>query len=117
MGIMLKLGCCCDKGGACLQQCQKCDLPLSWNNIYHSFWGWVYKPIIYDKCGMKHRITVSGRFIVTFLTVLPMLVFMSFLSPFNDGLLTIGIGIFIACIGSLITPFLVRFKASNEMGL
>lgn len=82
--IMLKIGRDCDKGGACaLQQCQKCDMHFSWNNIYRSFWGWGYKPIICDKCGTKHRITVSGRFVVTFLIVLPMLLFMNFLTPFK----------------------------------
>ncbi|WP_226529516.1 TIGR04104 family putative zinc finger protein [Metabacillus niabensis] len=95
-----------------VQQCKKCNVPFSWNNIYRSFWGWVYKPIICENCGMKHRITVSGRFIVTLLTILPMLIFVNFLSPFNNVLLTFSIGVFLAFIGSLLTPFLVRFKGA-----
>jgi len=93
-----------------VQQCQKCNMPFIWNSIYRSFLGWVYSPIICDKCGTKHRITFSGRFVVTFLTVLPMLTFMNFYRLFDHALLTFGLGIFIAFIGSLLTPFLVRFK-------
>ncbi|MBU7595038.1 TIGR04104 family putative zinc finger protein [Metabacillus halosaccharovorans] len=93
-----------------MQKCQKCNLPFGWKNIYRSFWGCVYKPIICDKCSTKHRITFQGRFIVTFLTTIPMLIFINFLSLFNNAFLTLGVGLFIAFIGSLIAPYLVRFK-------
>jgi len=97
-----------------LQQCQNCNMSFSWNNIYRSFWGWWgYKPIICDKCGTKHPITISGRFVFSFLTVLPMLAFINFLSPFDNELLTFGAGIFIGFIGSLLATFLVRFKVKN----
>jgi len=91
-----------------VQQCHICSMPFSWNNIYWSLW--VYKTIVCEKCGTKHKITASGRLVVTFLIVLPMIIFIHFLSPFDNALLTLVFGIFIALIGSLLTPFLVRFK-------
>ncbi|MYL57587.1 hypothetical protein GLW20_08720 [Virgibacillus halodenitrificans] len=92
-----------------LQKCQNCKAQFSWNKIYKSFW-WNYKPIECDNCGTKHKITIPGRFIFVSLTILPMLIFMNLLSPFSKIFPTIGIGLIICFIGSLLTPYLVRFK-------
>lgn len=94
-----------------MQHCKNCEIQFSWKKVYRSFWGWGYKSIICEKCGTKHRITFSGRLIATFLIVLPMSFFINFLSPFENLIITIFIGIFLAFIGSILTPFLVRFKS------
>src|SRR5699024_12557295 len=86
-----------------------CSSDLS--KIYTSF-VWTHKPIVCDKCGAEHRITISGRFTFVFLTIVPMLIFTYFLSPFSNILVTLGIGFFIVVGGSLLTAFCVNYKVS-----
>ncbi|TXC92855.1 hypothetical protein FS935_01260 [Metabacillus litoralis] len=95
-----------------IQQCKNCNKHFSWKKVYLSFWGWGYKSIICEKCGTEHRITFSGRLIATFLIVLPMSLFMNFLTPFENFFTTIFNGILLAFFGSILTPFLVRFKSN-----
>src|SRR5699024_8582771 len=94
-----------------LQRCEKCNTQFSWSKIYTSF-VWTHKPIVCDKCGAEHRITISGRFTFVFLTIVPMLIFTYFLSPFSNILVTLGIRFFIVVGGSLLTPFFVTYKGS-----
>lgn len=95
-----------------IQKCQNCKTPFSWRQIYRSFWGWVYRPIVCKKCDTKHKITVPGRFTNVSLTIAPALVFMNFLSPFESFIVTIAIGVTIFFIGSIIAPFLVTYRRS-----
>ncbi|WP_445683695.1 TIGR04104 family putative zinc finger protein [Sporosarcina sp. FSL K6-3457] len=88
----------------------KCIKPFSWSEIYRSFWRWMYKPIKCDKCGTEHRIAISGRLTFVSVTILPMSIFVNFLSPFDSFLSTLGVGIAILIISSLVTPYLVKFK-------
>jgi CXXC-20-CXXC protein len=97
-------------GGVDLQKCESCNTQFSWSKIYKSFLGWTYKSIRCDKCSIEHFITLPGRFTFAFLSILPMLLFFNFLSPFNNMTTNIGVGILLSFIGSLISPFLVRFK-------
>jgi hypothetical protein len=43
-----------------------------------------------------------------------MLIFAQFLSPFNNIYLSIGIGIILGLIGSLLTPYLVSFELNDK---
>lgn len=92
-----------------VQKCQNCNAQFSWGKIYKSFW-WNYKPIKCNECGTTHKITVFGRIAFVSLTILPMIIFGNFLSPFVNVLVTLGIALFILFIGSLLTPFIVTYK-------
>lgn len=92
-----------------MQKCEKCNSQFSWSKIFNSFW-WTYKPIVCDNCGTKHKITILSRFKVVGMTFLPMWIYLLFVSPFVNFFVSIGIGISIAIIGFLFTPFVVRYK-------
>ena len=92
-----------------MQKCENCNLPFNWSKIFKSFW-WTYKPIECDNCGTKHKITIFGRSTVVAMTILPMWIFFLFLSPFDNAFVTSGIGILIAIIGFLLTPYVVQHK-------
>ncbi|WP_171038264.1 TIGR04104 family putative zinc finger protein [Aquibacillus sediminis] len=94
-----------------MQKCEKCYAQFSWSQIYKSFW-WNYKPIKCNECGTTHKITIPGRFTFVSFTILPMLIFGNFLSPFNNILLTLSIAFFIFIIGTLLPPFFVTYKDS-----
>ena len=92
-----------------MQKCEKCNVHFSWSEIYKSIWK-SYKPIKCKECDTTHKITVPSRLIFVSLTILPMLIFGYFLSPFSNVLITLGIAIFICIIGSFLAPFLVTYK-------
>ncbi|WP_407652054.1 TIGR04104 family putative zinc finger protein [Aquibacillus koreensis] len=95
-----------------LQKCDKCNTPFSWSKIYKSF-IWTYKPIACSTCGTEHRISLLGRFTFVFCTILPSMIFMNFLTPFESFTLTLVIGIIILLVGSLLTPFFVTYKMES----
>ncbi|WP_408634695.1 TIGR04104 family putative zinc finger protein [Oceanobacillus manasiensis] len=97
--------------GVFLQKCNRCNASFHWGQIYKSFW-WSYKPIKCKECGTVHKIRISGRFIFVSLTILPMLIFGYFFSPFNNSFLTLGAAICILIIGSIFALFFVRYKES-----
>ncbi|WP_370529774.1 TIGR04104 family putative zinc finger protein [Alkalihalobacillus sp. AL-G] len=92
-----------------LQKCENCNKQFSWSHIYNSFW-WAYKRIECGNCNTKHSIRISGRFIFVSLTILPMWIFGFFLSPFSNIFITIGVGLAILLVGSLFTPYVVKYK-------
>ncbi|WP_442893611.1 TIGR04104 family putative zinc finger protein [Bacillus sp. 2205SS5-2] len=92
-----------------MQKCDKCKIEFSWSKIYKSF-VWKYKPIECNNCGTEHRITKTGRLSFVLCTIVPSLIFMNVLSPFENIILTLVIGIFILIVGSLLTPFFVKYK-------
>ncbi|WP_430696971.1 TIGR04104 family putative zinc finger protein [Metabacillus mangrovi] len=94
-----------------LQKCGKCHAYFSWSKVYKSFWK-NYEPITCNECGTAHRITILSRLIFVFFTILPMLTFGYFLSPFSNRIVTLGIAIFIFACGSLLAPFLVTYNRS-----
>lgn len=100
-----------ERGGGfkAMQTCKNCNTQFSWSKVYISFWKG-YKPIECENCNTEHRILVLGRVVFVSLTILPMLVFGFFLSPFDQSFATIGVGIAILLIGSLFTPYLVKYK-------
>jgi len=58
---------------------------------------------------MVHKITIPGRITFVSLTIVPMLIFANFLSPFNNFIATLVTGILILIIGSFLTPFFVTY--------
>ncbi|SFN24870.1 TIGR04104 family putative zinc finger protein [Psychrobacillus psychrodurans] len=94
-----------------MQKCGKCNEHFSWSKIYESFWL-NYKPIKCNECNTTHKITMPSTLIFVSFTILPMLTFGFFLSPFSNGLVTLGIATLIFIIGSLLAPFLVTYKES-----
>jgi CXXC-20-CXXC protein len=97
------------EGGFILQKCINCKKQFNWNQVYKSFW-WTYKPIKCKQCEAIHKITITGRFSFVSLTIVPMLIFGHFLSPFNNIFATLGIGLCILFFGSLLAPFFVRYR-------
>lgn len=102
------------KGGFVLKKCENCNIPFSWNKVYKSFWGLLgYKKIECGNCGAEHKITFGGRLTNVALTILPMLILTNYIiyfTSFNNIIVTLGLGLAILLIGSLFTPYLVRFK-------
>ncbi|WP_430787408.1 TIGR04104 family putative zinc finger protein [Virgibacillus flavescens] len=94
-----------------MQTCEECNVQFSRNKIYKSVW-WKYKPITCENCGTTHRITFLGRITVGSLTILPMSIFLNFLSPFSSSIVTLGIGLLILFVGFLMIPFFVTYKES-----
>lgn len=92
-----------------MQKCENCNKQFSWSKINKSI-RWTYKPIECDKCGIEHRITLSGRLTFVFLTIVPMLIFINVLSPFDNFMVTFIIGMSILIIGSLLTPYFLKYR-------
>ncbi|MFC7686290.1 TIGR04104 family putative zinc finger protein [Ureibacillus sp. GCM10028918] len=92
-----------------MQKCGKCNSAFSWSNIFKSF-KWTFKPIECDYCGTKHKISFFGRCTFAVLTTLPMLIFFYFLSLFDNIFASIGVGVLLATVGFLLSPYVVRYK-------
>ncbi|WP_108588114.1 TIGR04104 family putative zinc finger protein [Paenisporosarcina sp. OV554] len=95
-----------------MQKCNNCNLPFKWSVIYKSAM-WLYKPIQCEKCGTDYKISFPSRYIVSFLTVLPILIFGLILSPFDNEFINILIGLCISFTGSFFIPYLVKYKNVN----
>lgn len=101
-----------------MQNCIQCAQPFSWLQIYKSFWGWIgYQPILCEKCGTKHKLKFSSRFVFAGLTTLPMILYILFHMNFlvsipqvYDFILAIIIGIAILLLGSLLVPYVVSYR-------
>lgn len=89
-------------------RCDYCHAPLRWKRVYLA--NWTYGPVQCDQCALEYKITFSSRFIVTGLTVLPMLVFLYFLSSFHHVFLNIITSIGMAIAGSLMASFMVKYE-------
>lgn len=92
-----------------MQECENCNEQFSWGEIYKSY-RWTYKPIKCKQCESVHKITIIGRITFVSFTILPLLIFGNFLSPFSNMFVTLGVGIIILILGSLLTPFFVKYK-------
>jgi CXXC-20-CXXC protein len=97
-----------------LQHCKNCHTQFKWKKVYQYLWGPIIKPLCCHTCDQEHSLTIKGRFTNSMLTIFPMLVFMQFLSPFQNILLTGGIGFLLGIIGSLLGPYLVGFKLDDN---
>ncbi|MBB5171935.1 CXXC-20-CXXC protein [Texcoconibacillus texcoconensis] len=93
-----------------MQKCDKCNTPFSWGSMIKSFFC-SYKPTHCDHCETKHEITISGRFTLVSLTILPLLIVGLFLTPFNSSFINIFVGFSILIVGFLLAPYFVKYKA------
>ncbi|MGP4078415.1 TIGR04104 family putative zinc finger protein [Pseudalkalibacillus sp. R45] len=91
-----------------LPKCDNCNTIFKWRKIFKA--NLFYSPIQCSKCNSVHKVAFLSRFTVTSLTVLPILIFGYYLSPFNNVIVTLIIGLCIAILGFLIAPFLVNYK-------
>lgn len=96
-----------------MQKCDHCHTPFSWSEIYQSF-VWTYNAIECRNCGTEHGITFLGRLSFVFCTIVPALIFLIFLSPFDNVILTFVIGMSILLGGSLLTPFFVKYRGEYD---
>ncbi|MCA1057660.1 hypothetical protein LCL96_01855 [Rossellomorea aquimaris] len=92
-----------------MQKCDKCNTQFSWSEIFKSY-IWIYTPIECRNCGTVHKITLLGRLTFVSYTIVPALVFFHFISPFENFALNFGIQLIILLVGSLFTPYVVRYK-------
>jgi len=94
-----------------LPKCESCGERFNWGKIYRSIYSWKgYKPFYCDNCGVKHMINMVGRMTAGIFTVIPMMVFMLILTPFEDVFIKLGAGLLIFLLGTLITPYLVNYE-------
>ncbi|WP_184665121.1 TIGR04104 family putative zinc finger protein [Texcoconibacillus texcoconensis] len=80
-------------GKGLLQKCEYCNMRFTWYRLFKSFWNWSNKPIICNKCGSKHILTISGRIMFVCITVFPLLIVSVYIAPFNNILLDFAIGV------------------------
>jgi CXXC-20-CXXC protein len=97
-----------------LQHCRNCNTKFKWKKVYRYLWGHLFQLLRCDTCSKEHFVTIPGRLTITVLTIFPMLIFAQFLSPFHTIFLSIGIGIVLGLIGSLLTPYLVNFEIDDK---
>lgn len=91
--------------------CDNCQHPFSWSTICKA--NLFYRPVYCGNCGTEHHITLLSRFIVATLTVIPLLVFGYFLSPYQNIFMTMLAGLGIAAVGFLLTPYAVHYRESE----
>ncbi|MGD6902168.1 TIGR04104 family putative zinc finger protein [Bacillus infantis] len=101
-------------GVSSLQKCKKCHAPFSWRKIYRILWREVNQPVICDKCGSEHYVTLGGRLVNTFLVIGPLTIFAGIIAPFDNIYLDLGGGILLAFLGSLLVPYLTILKVDGE---
>jgi CXXC-20-CXXC protein len=98
-----------------LQKCEGCKNTFSWNELMLSIWS-SYKPVECKNCGKKHTISFASKFFVSFLIVVPAVIFGMLIAP-DMGLtkpVTFGIIVMIAFIISLILPFFVKYEVKSK---
>ncbi|MEG9296833.1 TIGR04104 family putative zinc finger protein [Mangrovibacillus sp. Mu-81] len=94
-----------------MQKCEVCKNKFSWKELLLSIWS-SYKPVKCSNCGKRHTISFASKFIVSFLIVVPAVIFGLLIAP-GMGLtktVTFGIIVMIAFIISMILPFFVRYE-------
>lgn len=94
-----------------LQKCYQCGNRFNWSKIYKSLLI-AYLPIKCSECNTEHRIKFSSRIIASLLIVLPMYIFVLFISPPLDLAIppTLLIAFIFAILFSLVTPYLIKYR-------
>ena len=94
-----------------LQTCDTCGNRFNWSTIYKSLLI-AYRPIKCSECNTVHQIMFSSRIIASLLIVLPMNIFVVFISPPLDLTIpsTLFISILFAIPFSLVTPYLMKYQ-------
>lgn len=94
-----------------MQTCQNCNNQFSWGKIYKAIlFGWGFNPIPCDYCSIQYTKTILGRLTFILLSILPTIVFVEFLSPFDNVYLTISVGLIISLIGSTLAPYFIKLE-------
>ncbi|WP_198153463.1 TIGR04104 family putative zinc finger protein [Thalassobacillus sp. C254] len=75
-------------------KCTHCNASFKWSKTLKG--NWMFSTIQCNKCGKKSKITYFSRLIIVALTVVPLLIFGLFLSPFENVLITIIVAILVA---------------------
>ncbi|MCA0970809.1 hypothetical protein LCM20_09425 [Halobacillus litoralis] len=91
-----------------MASCECCKTEFSWSGLLRR--NFLYAELECKNCGCVHKITWPSRFAVTSLSVVPMLIFGLTLTPFENTLTTMGIGLIVFTLGMLITPVAVNYK-------
>lgn len=98
-----------------MQHCKNCNSRFQWKKVYrYLLLGSFFNPYYCNHCGKEHYVTLSGRLINVFLIVGPMVVFVQLLSPFKNIYLTIGVGILLGLLGSLLSPRFITFTTDEN---
>jgi CXXC-20-CXXC protein len=94
-----------------LQKCETCGNRFKWSTIYKSLLI-AYRPIKCSECNTEHLIIFFSRSIVPLLIILPMNIFVVFISPPLDLTIpsTLLIAILFTIPFSLVTPYLIKFQ-------
>jgi CXXC-20-CXXC protein len=99
-----------------LQKCNVCKSKFGWKEILFSIWS-SYKPVNCRNCGKKHSISSTSKFFVSFLIVVPAVIFGLMMAP-DMGLskpVTFGIIVMIAFVISLLLPFFVKYEVKSQI--
>jgi CXXC-20-CXXC protein len=94
-----------------LQKCNVCKEQFKWKELLFSIWR-SYKPIECSHCGKRHAISFVSKFFVSFLIVIPAVVFGLLIAP-EQGLskpVTFVIIVLMAFVISLFLPLLVKYE-------
>ncbi|MGG1630742.1 TIGR04104 family putative zinc finger protein [Rossellomorea sp. NRS-1567] len=98
-----------------MQKCNVCKNQFQWKELLFSIWR-SYKPIECSQCGKKHTINFTSKFIVSFLIIVPAVVFGLLIAP-EQGLskpLTFGVIVLLAMVISLFLPLFVKYEYKNR---
>ncbi|MBW3110557.1 MULTISPECIES: TIGR04104 family putative zinc finger protein [Bacillaceae] len=94
-----------------MQKCNICNNQFEWKDLLFSIWR-SYRPIECSQCGKRHTINFVSKFIVSFLILVPAVVFGLLVAP-QQGLskpVTFGLLVLMAFIISLILPLFVKYE-------
>ncbi|MDE5413318.1 TIGR04104 family putative zinc finger protein [Alkalihalobacterium chitinilyticum] len=95
-----------------MPKCKNCYTRLKWSQILKA--NMSYSMTTCEHCGANHQITWFSRFLVTLLTTFPLIIFIFTLTPFTNVFLTLISGLAIACVGFLLTPFVVDYEEKHK---
>ncbi|WP_175989164.1 TIGR04104 family putative zinc finger protein [Bacillus sp. Marseille-Q1617] len=98
-----------------MQNCEVCKSKFKWKELLFSIWS-SYKPVECKNCGKKHTISFASKFFVSFLIIVPAVIFGLLIAP-DMGLnkaVTFGIIVMIAFAISLLLPFFVKYEVKPK---
>ncbi|SDN61993.1 TIGR04104 family putative zinc finger protein [Alkalicoccus daliensis] len=94
-----------------MAKCDKCGNQFSWKEIFKKNFN--YGEVTCATCGNNSAITFPSRFILTGVTIVPLLFFTITMEFFAAGWTNILFGLPAAAAGVCIAPFLVNYKLAD----
>ncbi|PFA67719.1 hypothetical protein CN378_09345 [Bacillus sp. AFS015802] len=94
-----------------MQKCTVCKNQFQWKELLFSIWS-SYKPIECSQCGKRHTISFGSKFLVSFLIIVPAVIFGLVIAP-EQGLskpVTFALIVLMAFMISLILPLFVKYE-------